>query len=470
MLLGRIAMLVERDAPTLSTIAERIARREISPVEVTAAALERIARYEPELNAFITVLADEALAAARRTEAEIGRGEYRGPLHGVPISLKDLFLTPGIRTTAGSRILDAYLPAEEATVARRLDAAGAILLGKNNMLEFAYGEVAPAFGPSRNPWNTAYGTSGSSSGSAAAVAAGLGYASIGSDTGGSIRLPAAYCGLVGLKPTYGLVSRAGALPLAWSLDHVGPLTRTVRDCALTLEVIAGYDPADSTSSTRPVPRYSALLDQPAPACVIGIVAPDKDDEVTPEVRAAVAAAADRARQLGFTCTSVLLPHPELATRALLGILYPEASAYHLPWLRDRADEYAPNTRIRLELGQLLPATTYLRAQQVRRMVSEAYRALFEQVDILLLPVGPSASYRLDAPDVEPTSEQGDRMAPLMRFTGPFDLIGYPAITVPAGFTQDRLPIGVQLAARPFEEGRLLQVAYALERAEPIWEG
>ena len=462
-------MLVERDAPTLSAVTARLARREVSPVELTAAALERIARYDPELNTFITVLADEALAAARRAEAEIGRGEYRGALHGVPISLKDLFLTPGIRTTAGSRILDTYIPEEEATVARRLAEAGAILLGKNNMLEFAYGEVAPAFGPSRNPWQTAYGTSGSSSGSAAAVAAGLGYASIGSDTGGSIRLPAAYCGLVGLKPTYGLVSRAGVLPLSWSLDHVGPLTRTVRDCALTLEAIAGYDPADPTSSARPVPRYSALLDRPTPECVIGVVAPDPSDEVTPDVRAAVDAAADRARRLGFTCTSVVLPHPETATRALLGILYPEASAYHAPWLRDRADEYAPNTRIRLELGQLLPATTYVRAQQVRHLVSQAYRALFAQVDVLLLPVGPSASYRLDAPEVEPTAEGGDRMAPLMRFTGPFNLIGYPAITIPAGFTPDGLPIGAQLVARPFEEGLLMQVASALERTYSIWE-
>ncbi len=462
-------MLVERNAPTLSAIAAHIARGEVSPVAVTSAVLARIDRYEPELNAFITVLADEALVAARRAEAEIARGEYRGPLHGVPVSLKDLFLTPGIRTTAGSRLLADYRPEQEATVARRLAAAGAILIGKANMLEFAYGEVAPDFGPSRNPWNTAYGTSGSSSGSAAAVAAGLGYASIGSDTGGSIRLPAAYCGVVGLKPTYGLVSRAGVLPLSWSLDHVGPIARTVRDCALVLEAIAGHDPADPTSGARPVPRYSTLLDQPPSACVIGIVEPAADDEVTPEVRAAVEATAQRVRRLGFTCKSVTLPHPRMAARALLGILYPEASAYHAPWLRDRAGDYAPNTRIRLELGQLLPATVYVRAQQVRRMIGQAYRALFEEVDLLLLPVGPAAAYRLDAPDVEPTGEYGDRMAPLIRFSGPFDLIGYPAITVPAGFTDAGLPIGVQLAGRPFEEGLIFQVAHAVERAHPVWE-
>ncbi len=463
-------MLIERAAPSLATIAERIALRQVSPVEVTAAALDRLARYEPELNAFITTVPDAALAAARDAEAEIARGRYRGPLHGVPISLKDLFLTRGIRTTAGSRILADHVPEQDATVVRRLAAAGAILIGKTNMLEFAYGEVAPDFGPSRNPWHTDYGTSGSSSGSAAAVAADLGYATLGSDTGGSIRLPAAYCGIVGLKPTYGLVSRSGALPLSWSLDHVGPMARTVRDCALMLEAIAGHDPGDPTSSARPVPRYGALLEQPTPSCVIGIVEPAEDDQVEPAVRAAVDATAERAGQLGFTCKRVTLPHPTLAPRALLGILYAEASAYHAPWLRDRAEEYAPNTRIRLELGTLLPAPLYVRAQQARRVVMQAYRALFAQVDILLLPVGPSASYRLDAAAVEPTAEGGDRMGALIRFSGPFNLIGYPAVSVPSGLTADGLPLGVQLAGRPFEEGLLLQVAHAVEQAAPFWVG
>ncbi len=463
-------MLIERDAPSLATIAARIARRQLSPVEVTATALERLAQHEPTLNAFITTLPDEALAAAREAEVEIARGDYRGPLHGVPISLKDLFLTRGIRTTAASRILTDHVPTQDATVVQRLAAAGAILIGKTNMLEFAYGEVAPAFGPSRNPWHIDYGTSGSSSGSAAAVAANLGYATLGSDTGGSIRLPAAYCGIVGLKPTYGRVSRAGVLPLSWSLDHVGPMTRTVRDCAIMLEVIAGHDPDDPTTSARPVPRYGGLLDQPTPPCTIGIVEPAEDDLVEPDVRAAVDATAERVRQLGFTCKRVTLPHAAAAPRALLAILYAEASAYHESWLRDRADEYAPNTRIRLELGTLLPATVYVRAQQARRVIMQAYKELFAQVDLLLLPVGPSASYRLDAPAVEPTAGGGDRMGALIRFSGPFDLIGYPAISIPNGLTADGLPIGVQLAGRPFEEGLLLQVAHAIEQAAPFWVG
>lgn len=460
-------MLVDRDLPTLSATAERIARRQISPVEVTAATLELLARHEPTLNAFITTLPAEALAAARVAEGEIMRGHYRGPLHGIPLSLKDLLRTQGVRTTAGSRILADYIPDRDAAVVSKLAAAGAVVIGKTNMLEFAYGEVAPDFGPSRNPWHTDYGTSGSSSGSAAAVAAGLGYASIGSDTGGSIRLPAAFCGIVGLKPTYGLVSRAGALPLSWSLDHLGPMTRTVRDCALVLEAIAGYDPADPTAAQRVVPRYGAMLDRQPDSCTIGVVEPADDDGVSPEVRAAVVAATETLQQHGFSCTRVTLPHPTAAARALLGILYAEASAYHLQWLPTRAADYAPNTRIRLELGALLPATAYLRAQQARRVIAEAYRVLFSAIDVLLSPVGPTASYRLDAAEVEPMGAGGDRMGPLIRFSGPFDLIGYPAISVPISLTGDGLPIGVQLAGRPFDEGRLLQIAQVVERANPI---
>lgn len=456
--------LVEPGLPSLSAVAERIARRAVSPVEVTADALARLERLDPTLNAFITVLGEEALRAAQVAEREIARGHYRGPLHGIPLSLKDLLLTRGIRTTAGSRVLAAYVPDRDATVTRRLAEAGAVLLGKTNLLEFAYGEVCPAYGPSRNPWHTDYGTSGSSSGSAAAVAAGLGYGSLGSDTGGSIRLPAAWCGIVGLKPTYGLVSRAGALPLAWSLDHVGPLARTVRDCALLLEAIAGYDPADPTSARVPIPRYAALLDQPPRAVTIGVVEPADDDLVTAEVRGQVEVAAARLRALGFSTTPVTLPYPDQAPRALLAILYAEASAYHLPWLRARAEEYSANTRERLELGALLPATVYLRAMRVRRVIAAAYRDLFARVDLLLLPVGPSAASRLATPAVAPVGAGGDRMGPLIRFTGPFDLTGYPALAVPSGFTAAGLPLGVQLAARPFAESLLLHVAHAFEQA------
>ncbi|HEX5505554.1 MAG TPA: amidase [Thermomicrobiales bacterium] len=453
-------------ALSLDAVAGLIARREVSPVEVTEAALGRTARLDPRLNAFITVTADAARAAARAAEDEIGRGRYRGPLHGVPLSLKDLIYTRGVRTTAGSRILADFVPDVDATVARRLAAAGAITVGKANMLEFAYGEVHPDYGPSRNPWNVAYGTSGSSSGSAAAVAAGLGYGSLGSDTGGSIRLPAAYCGIVGLKPTYGLVSRAGVVPLAWSLDHVGPLTRTVRDCALLLEAIAGHDPADPTSARRSARPYAARLAEVPTDLVVGVVEAEPDDGVTPEVRGGVEAAAAALGDLGLATRPVALPHPEQAVRALLALLYAEASAYHLPWLRERPDDYGANTRTRLELGALLPAGVALRAARARRVIVDAYRALFREVDLLLSPVGPTASYRLDDPPAEPVGAAGnggDRMGPLIRFTGPFDLTGQPAISIPCGLTAAGLPIGVQLAGRPFAEEPLLRVAHALER-------
>ena len=449
---------------TLSDVAERIKRRELSPVTVTEAVLERIHRLNPQLNAFITVMDNEAMDAARVAEAEIARGDHRGPLHGVPISLKDLLYTRGVRTTAGSRILADFVPDHDATVVRRLRTAGAVLVGKTNMLEFAYGEVHPNYGPALNPWNPGYGTSGSSSGSGASVAAGLDYGSIGSDTGGSIRFPAAYCGIVGLKPTYGLVSRAGAVPLAWSLDHVGPMTRTVRDCAVLLQAIAGYDPADPASAREVAGDYAASLDSTPGDATVGVVEPTHDDGVTDDVRRATEGAVDALRGLGFRTKQVALPHPVQTARAILAIIYTEASTYHASWLRTRPDDYSENTRERLELGTLLPSTLYLRASRVRRVIVDAYRDLFREINVLVTPTSPFASYRIEDTPAEPVRDSGDRMMSLVRFTGPFNATGQPAITVPCGLTEDGLPIGVQLAARPFDESALLQVAHRLEGA------
>lgn len=450
-------------ALSLSEVSRRIAGREVSPIEVTEAVLARIAQVDPQLNAFITVTGEAALAEAREAEAEIARGDYRGPLHGVPISLKDLLYTAGVRTTAGSRLLADFVPEQDATVVRKLRAAGAISVGKTNMLELAYGEIHPDFGVTRNPWQPEFGTAGSSSGSGAAVAAGLGFASIGSDTGGSIRGPAAFCGVVGLKPTYGLVSRSGAVPLSWSLDHIGPMTRTVGDCAIVLDAIAGYDPTDPTSARQSPQGYVAALEQPMERRpIIGVAMPEAADASPPEVWQVVAAAGQVARDLGWETREVSLPHPRQTSRTLMAMLYAEASAYHASWLRDCPEKYSNNTRERLELGALLPAALYLRAQRVRAVIVAAYRELFQQIDLLLLPPSTIPSYRIDTPESEPISESGDDMSAGVRFSAPFNLTGQPGVSLPAGASVDGLPIGVQLVGRPFRDADVLRAAAMLE--------
>lgn len=448
---------------TLSEAADAIRARKLSPVELVRQQLAIIEARNPLLNAYVTVMAEQALAGAQRAEAGIAAGDYRGPLHGIPLSLKDLIYTAGTVTTASSPILRDFVPGHDATVTTRLKDAGAIIIAKANMLEFAYGEVHPEFGPTRNPWNPGYGTSGSSSGSAAAVAAGLDFGSLGSDTGGSIRLPAAYCGIVGLKPTYGLVSRMGVVPLAWTLDHVGPMTRTVRDNAMLLQAIAGHDADDPASAAMPVPDYQGLIGRPPAGVTIGVVQPEAGDEVEPDVRRETDKAIRALQDAGYTTAPVSLPHPIQALRALLALLYVEASTYHAPWLTSHRDQYSQNTLDRLDLGTLLPGTIYVRAQRIRRVVIDAYRQLFSQVDLLATPVAPVASYRLEDTPAEPVLETGDRFKTLCRFSGPFNLIGAPAISVPCGFDDAGLPVGVQLVARPFAEPLLYQAAAALEQ-------
>ena len=451
-------------ALSLSAVARLIRERAVSPVEVTESVLKRIDLVDSHINAFITVTADLAMSVARDAEREIAAGRYRGPLHGVPISIKDLFDTRGIRTTAASRVLANVVPDRDATIVTKLRDAGAVPIGKTNLLEFAYGDVPPAFGPSRNPWNTDYGTAGSSSGSGAAVAAGLGYGSIGTDTGGSIRGPAAYCGIVGLKPTYGLVSRAGAIPLSWSLDHVGPVTRTVRDCALLLDAISGFDQDDPTSRLGHEGKVTSRFDDPVAPLTIGVVGPAEGDGVAGVVWEAVNAAEAAVREAGFATRPVALPHPDHAARALIAIISAEASSIHRDWLRDHAGDYSPGTRERLELGSMLPASIYLTAQRVRAVIVELFQELFRTVDLLLLPVMAKPSYLIEAPVPQPDTNGSPSMLAGVRFEGPFNLTGQPAISVPAGKTAEGLPIGVQLAGRPFSEPSLLQVAAIVESA------
>jgi aspartyl-tRNA(Asn)/glutamyl-tRNA(Gln) amidotransferase subunit A len=448
----------------LVEVAKKIEAHALSPVEATRAALDQIAGLDDTLNAFVTVLAERAMAEAREAEAEIAAGRYRGPLHGVPVSVKDLFFTAGIRTTASSRVLADHVPDEDATIVRRLREAGAIIIGKTNMLEFAYAAVHPDFGVTPNPWDLGRSSSGSSSGSAVAVAAGMGYGSVGSDTGGSIRLPASYCGIVGLKPTYGRVSRHGAIPVSWSCDHIGPMTRTVADCAAMLGAIAGEDERDTTSARLPVPDYLSGLDEGVAGKRIGVADGYLRQSVDPEVLRLVETAIAQFERLGATVVEVSPPSPAEAVPALLGILTPEATVYHLPWLRERPDDYSQAVRERLELGAITPAVSYIQAQRLRRRITDEFLAAMDAVDFMVMPTGPTAATPLEGDLV--TSEEADPalLAALVNFTGPFDLTGFPAVSIPCGFTAGGLPVGLQLVGKPFTEASLLASAHAYEQA------
>jgi aspartyl-tRNA(Asn)/glutamyl-tRNA(Gln) amidotransferase subunit A len=452
------------DLPLLE-VAARIRGREVSPVEVTESVLARIDALEGTLNAFVTVLREDALASARAAEREIQAGHYYGWLHGVPLSVKDLFATRGLRTTASSRVLADHVPDYDATVVERLRNAGAVIVGKTNMLEFAYAAVHPDFGPTPNPWDLSRSSSGSSSGSAVSVAAGMGYGSVGSDTGGSIRLPASYCGIVGLKPTYGRVSRHGGIPVSWSADHFGPITRTVGDAAALLSAIAGEDPRDPTSGRVPVPDYVAALSGDGIAGKrIGISEPYLHYHVDAEVKGLVEQAIATLESLGATIVEIALPPPSEAVPALLAILMPEATAYHLPWLREHPEHYSSAVRERLELGAVTPAVSYIQGQQVRRRLVDAFLTGMENVDFLVTPTAPTAATAMEGDLVTGEGADPELLAAVINFTGPFDLTGFPAISIPCGFTAGGLPVGLQLVARPWEEAPMLAAAHAYEQA------
>lgn len=444
----------------ITTLGRLYRQRTVSPVEATRAALNRIRQHDGRLNAFITVLEDSALVQARQAEAELSEGLDRGPLHGVPLSLKDLFDTAGVRTTAASRLWRDRIPDQSATAARRLADAGAVLLGKCNLLEFAYGSVHPDFGQCNNPWDTARTSGGSSSGSAASVAMGLGWASLGTDTGGSIRVPAAYCGVVGLKPTYGRVSVHGVAPLSWSLDHVGPLTRTVEDAALILAAVAGHDPLDPTSASEPVSDYHRALNESVRGLRLGVLEEHMTgDELRPGVAEATLAAIAELEKAGVHASTVNVPGlaEAKADAALLTLVLPEARVVHEEELRLRPEAYAAETRRQLEQGALTPTADYLRAQRYRRQLRAEFIQAFEQVDVIVSPTMP-----WEAPREDPAVTGGEGMAEARR-TAPYNLTGLPAITVPCGFGPAGLPLGLQIVAPPMAEALLLRVAHAYER-------
>jgi aspartyl-tRNA(Asn)/glutamyl-tRNA(Gln) amidotransferase subunit A len=448
---------------TLSEAADLIARGRISPVELTTALLHRIERIEPRLSSFITVTAEEALEQARSAEAEIRRGQDRGPLHGIPLAIKDLFETEGVRTTAGSKHLAAYLPAADSAVVARLKEAGAILLGKLNMHEWAMSvtNINPHWQTCANPWDLTRISGGSSGGAGAALAAEFCLGAIGSDTAGSIRIPSSFCGVVGLKPTFGRVSLRGALPLSWNLDHAGPMARRVQDAALLLQMIAGYDPDDPCSIPMP-PGDDAELRSGVRGWRVGLALDgffSASKRPDPEVIAAVLAAAQVFEQLGAHVTEIALDGAQAATRAALNMIVADAAAYHHERLERQPDDFGADVLDSLRRGAALPATEYAQARRAQSSFRRQIERVFDGYDVLLTPTMPVA-----APPVE--EPQGDRSTrpSLVSYTAPFNLAGVPALSLPCGFTGDHLPIGLQILARPWAEATALRAGYAYEQA------
>ena len=451
---------------SIADAADAIRSGEVSPVQLTESYLERIQRVDGRYHAYITVMADQARAAARQAEAELASGHYRGPLHGIPIAAKDLIYTKDAPTSAGSTIFREHRPSFDATIIQRLQDAGAILLGKTNLHEFAYGTtgVNITYGTPENPWGAGRLPGGSSSGSAVALAAGLCAGAIGSDTGGSIRIPASLCSVVGIKPTYGRVSRYGVFPLAWSLDTLGPMARTVEDAALLLNVLAGHDPLDPMSVNTPVPDYRRGLQNGVRGLRIGVPRDYFFSRIDPEVRAAVDEAIATLEGLGARVTEVSLPHLDHLTPIYSPLIQSEAAAFHLPLLRKHWNSYSPQVRSRLLPGLAIPASIYLKSQRAKNVALREYRALMQQVDLLVTPTEPVAAPRVDATAVEWEDGPEEIIPALGRFARPFNLLGVPACSLPCGFTREGLPIGLQLAGRAWDEATVLRAAYTYEQA------
>jgi aspartyl-tRNA(Asn)/glutamyl-tRNA(Gln) amidotransferase subunit A len=445
---------------TIVELSPRLRRKDVSPVELTRACLDRIEKLNPVLNAFITVTVESALAEARAAEMEISRGQWRGPLHGIPVALKDLIDTAGTRTTAGSGLYQNRVPTEDAELALRLRRAGAVILGKNNLHEFAYGgsSLVSFFGDVHNPWNAEHVAGGSSGGSAAAVAAGLCYAAIGTDTAGSIREPAALCGCVGIKPTYGRVSVRGVIPLSWSLDHVGPLAATVGDAAAVLQVIAGYDRLDVGSADIPVSDYVSGLGETTKALRVGVPRAYFFDDLDDEVRAAVEQALVVIRTLVAEIHEL---HIEVTTDRTVQAA--ESFAYHADHVAKTPELYQPETLRRIRSGENISAVEYIRRRRGLDQERRQARDFFADVDLLVTPATP-----IPAPAIADLKKDPGSLRPaelrLLRNTRPFNVWGLPAGSVPCGFTKGGLPIGLQIAGPHWREDLVLRLAHAYESA------
>ncbi|HTZ82828.1 MAG TPA: amidase [Candidatus Acidoferrales bacterium] len=445
---------------TIAELSGRFRNGEISPVEVTRACLEKIEKLNPSLNAFITVMAESALAEARAAEEEIRKGEWRGPLHGIPIALKDLIDTAGVRTTAATTLLENRISKEDAEVVRRLRQAGAVILGKNNLHEWAYGgsSLVSHFGDVHNPWDTSRIAGGSSGGSAAAVAAGLAIVAIGTDTAGSIREPGALCGCVGLKPTYGRVSSRGIIPLSSSLDHIGPIADTVADAAAVLQAIAGYDAADITSANVLVGDYVSAVRGDIKKMRVGVPRAFFFEDLDSEVASAMDHALRGIESVVAEVREVALDVPTDRTLQMA-----ESYAYHAENVANHADKYRPETLRRVLAGKDISAAEYIRGRRELELGRRNIRRAFADVDVLVTPTTP-----IPAPSIVALKADPDALRPaelkLLRNTRPFNVWGLPAISVPCGFTEGGLPIGMQIAGPPWREDLVLRLAHAYEQA------
>jgi aspartyl-tRNA(Asn)/glutamyl-tRNA(Gln) amidotransferase subunit A len=451
---------------SLTEVAQAIAQKRVSSREVTRSCLNRIAQWQPRLNAFMAIEADDALAAADAADAALAKGHNRGALHGVPLAHKDMYYDAGKIVTCGSKIRRDWVATTTATALQRLKDAGTVRLGSLQMVEFAYGPTGhnPHYGPVHNPWNVDHITGGSSSGSGSAVAARLTFAALGSDTGGSIRMPAHFCGVTGLKTTVGRISRAGAMPLSQSLDTVGPLARTVEDCALLLGLMAGADPNDPTAVGGDVPDYMAATRKSLKGLKIGMPTAFYVDDLDADTARILEETVATLKREGAEIVPVELPEQRQLTAACQFVLAVEAAAFHKRWMIERPQDYGAQVLMRLRNGLAMPAVSYLEAMRWRGPALAAHLAATGGVDAVLAPVAPAAAPTIAESDVGNSPDAEAMIQRLTRFTRPVNYLGLPSLAIPAGFTGTGLPVGMQLIGRPFGEATLLRAGAAFQRA------
>jgi len=445
----------------LTTLASKIHEGEVSPRDLVNALLERIKETEDKVKAYVTLTGEAARRTAEKAEKEIQRGQYRGLLHGIPVSIKDLMDTRGVKTTYGSRIFSENIPSEDATVVKKLKEAGAIMLGKTNTHEFALGGITP---PTRNPWGLERIPGGSSGGSAAAIAAGSALTTLGSDTGGSIRIPASYCGVVGLKPTYGLVSRAGVFPESWSLDHVGPITRYVEDCAVMLQFIVGYDEKDPATRRRKIPDYVAQIQKSVDGLRAGIPRNHFFEHVDHKVLSAVRQAIKVLERLGMSIHELTVPAIDGIMGAYTALDSAEVAANHRRIYAEHAHEYMYESKVYIEAGFFISATQYIDSLRARPKLTAQVLEAMKDVDVMLTPSQPIVAPKIGEKEAFIDGYKEDLMLTMVRFLAPFNLTGLPALSICCGFNSDNLPIGLQIIGKPFQEPTVLRAGHYYEQA------